>query len=241
MASRIQKILARSGVASRRTIEAWIQQGHITVNGHVAKLGQSIQAGDQVLVNGRKVDLQWELMPQVLMYHKPCGELCTRHDPEGRDTIYAGLPALDQGKWVSIGRLDINSEGLLLLTNDGDIAHRQMHPSSAIVREYLVKLSAQVDPGQIKKLNKGVLLDDGPAKFDRIVLHADASHPWYKVQVREGRNRLVRRLWQSQGVWVSRLIRIRYGDVRLPRSLRPGAYQMLDASVVSKMLNKGET
>lgn len=235
MVERIQKVLARSGLASRRTIERWLKQDRITVNGHTAQLGQSIQHGDKVRLDGRVVDLHWQLPPQVLMYHKPCGEICTRHDPQGRTTVYAHLPELKQGKWVSIGRLDINSEGLLLLTNDGEIAHRQMHPSRAILREYLVKLSAPVRSDQVDMLKKGIFLEDGLAKFNAVMLHAAGAHPWYKVQVREGRNRLVRRLWQTQGVLVSRLMRTRYGEVRLPKSLRPGKYQMLPDSVVSSM------
>lgn len=228
MSERLHKILARQGVGSRRAIESMMREGRLEVNGQVAVIGQGYAPGDEVRLDGVLLSIQSVIEPQVLLYNKPLGELCTHDDPQGRPTIYQNLLPCKEGKWISIGRLDINSEGLLLLTNDGEIAYRQMHPSSAIVREYLTRLSKPVNRQQLNQLVRGVQLDDGPARFDQVTLHQDGRHPWYRVQVSEGRNRLVRRVWESVGVMVSRLIRIRYGDVVLPRALKAGEVMAMD-------------
>lgn len=232
MSERLHKVLARQGVGSRRAIESMMREGRVEVNGALAQIGQAYAPGDEVRLDGELLAIQLVIEPRVLIYHKPLGELCTHDDPEGRPTIYQNLLPCEEGKWISIGRLDINSEGLLLLTNDGEIAYRQMHPSSAIVREYLTRLSKPVNRQQLNQLVRGVRLDDGPARFDQVTLHQDGRHPWYRVQVSEGRNRLVRRVWESVGVMVSRLIRIRYGDVVLPRGLKPGEVMIMDPADV---------
>jgi 23S rRNA pseudouridine2605 synthase len=222
MSERIQKVLARSGVASRRKIEALILQGVVLVNDRQAVLGQAITPQDVVKVCGQHVRCLWDVKPQVLLYYKPIGEICTHSDPEGRPTVFQKLPAVEHGKWISVGRLDINSEGLLLVTNHGVWAHRLMHPSFAVRRVYLVRLAVPPTDQMVARLLAGVVLEDGPARFDRAELHRSGKHPWYRVQVSEGRHRLVRRLWQSQNCLVSRLMRVQYGPVCMPKSMRPG-------------------
>lgn len=228
---RIQKILARVGFASRRGIEAWIVAGRIRVNGELAVLGQRVASGDVLSLDGKRID--WECVPgptEMLLYNKPLGQICSHADPGGRPTVYDVLPKPSWGKWISVGRLDVNSEGLLLLTNDGDIAHRLMHPSHSILRHYLVRLSASVTAEQLRALKRGVCLEDGMARFEQIwPQRGSERHPWYKVQVSEGRNRLVRRLWESQAVMVSRLIRLRFGDWVLPKALPAGRFQAVAA------------
>lgn len=237
-AERIQKVLARDGIASRRTLEVWIQEGRISVNGKTATLGQRIQPADHVKLNDKALTLNWSPMTQILIYHKPVGVICTHDDPKGKPTIYEHLPPLIEGKWISMGRLDINSEGLLLLTNDGALANAMMHPSNGTIRQYLVRLSSSVDSASIQELLRGVELEDGMAQFQQCTLHADGKHPWYRVQLCEGRNRLVRRLWASQGVMVSRLMRIRFGDIKLPKSLPAGAFESLSENTVRSLQKK---
>lgn len=235
---RLHKCLARAGCGSRRTIEAWIRAGRITVNGQAAKVGAAVAPGDVVCIDGRIVD--WERnvapLPRVLIYNKPSGEMCTRADPEGRATVFDRLPRV-AGRWVAVGRLDFTTLGLLLFTNDGDLAHRLMHPSSALEREYAVRILGEVSDDALRRLSTGVMLEDGIAHFDSI---ADAggqgSNHWYHVIVREGRNREVRRLWESQGVTVSRLMRVRYGPIALPKGLLPGRYRELDESEMKTLL-----
>jgi 23S rRNA pseudouridine2605 synthase len=224
---RIQKILARGGVASRREIEKWITDGRLKINGKVATLGARLNTGDHLQINDRVIN--WEKFAEqptrVLLYHKPTGEVVTRRDPEGRPIVFRRLPDLLAGRWIAVGRLDINTSGLLLLTNNGELANRLMHPSTEVQREYAVRILGHVADSTLARLQEGVELEDGPAKFDEIhFAGGEGANKWYNVIVSEGRNRLVRRLWESQNVVVSRLIRVRYGPVVLPDSLRAGSF-----------------
>jgi 23S rRNA pseudouridine2605 synthase len=222
---RLQKLLAGAGFGSRRTIEDWIRLGRVRVNGAVAQLGDRAGPRDRVEVDGRAVALQPSATVQsaLLVYHKPVGEMTTRRDPQGRPTVFERLPPAPGGRWIAIGRLDVNTSGLLLFTNDGGLAHRLMHPSSEVPREYLVRVRDQPTPAVLARLREGVLLEDGPARFDRIVQEPGSEgHGWFRVTLHEGRNREVRRIWSEVGHEVSRLTRIRFGSLVLPRDLRPG-------------------
>ncbi len=235
MKERIQKLLARAGYGSRREIERWIIAGDIKVNGALATTGQPISAQDTVVLRGRALNLSARLhaTPRVLVYHKKAGEICTMNDPESRPTVFDNLPKVQQGRWVMIGRLDINTDGLLLFTTDGELANRLMHPSREIEREYASRILGEVDADMLKRLQKGVELEDGSAKFIRIKdAGGEGANHWYHVVLAEGRNREVRRLWESQGVKVSRLIRIRYGNIQLPRYLRAGHSEELDTKAM---------
>ncbi|MBX2879560.1 MAG: pseudouridine synthase [Granulosicoccus sp.] len=236
MAERLQKILANTGLGSRRELESWIAGGEVRVNGQLAKLGDRASLDDDLVVKGRtyKVVTDDRQLRRVIMYHKPVGEVTTRDDPERRPTVFDRLPRLHHGRWIAVGRLDINTLGLILLTNDGELAHAMMHPSSEFERQYAVRVNGQVKPEVIERLSTGVELDDGLAKFDKIKVESDGDHAnhWYSVTVREGRNRLVRRLWESQGLQVSRLIRTRFGPVVLPRWLARGKVQELEAQAI---------
>lgn len=230
MSEKIQKLLANAGLGSRRQIEGWISEGRVIVNGKPAKLGDRITVDDKVRVDGRDINLikSAAKKTRVLLYHKPEGEICSRSDPEGRPTVFDHLPMLRNGRWICVGRLDFNTSGVLLLTNDGELANQLMHPSSQIEREYASRIQGTVTPAMLKNLKKGVTLDDGPAHFDQIVdAGGEGTNHWYHVMVKEGRNRLVRRLWESQEVKVSRLIRIRFGAITLPRELRRGRWTEL--------------
>ena len=219
--ARIQKVLADAGLGSRREIESWIAAGRITVNGRIAKLGDRLTSGDRVLLDGKPLALTTapsDSPMRVIAYHKPEGEIVTRQDPEGRPTIFAHLPPLTQGRWIAIGRLDINTSGLLLLTNNGELANRLMHPSQEIEREYAVRILGEAPRELLQRLVRGVELDDGPARFEEIVEsdpYSRGANRWYHVLLREGRNREVRRLWEAVGVKVSRLMRVRFGNVIL--------------------------
>lgn len=222
---RLQKVLAAAGVGSRRHVEDWIRAGRVSVNGAPAELGMKVQATDRVEVDGRRIHLEKRLdqSPRVLAYNKPEGMLTTRHDPEGRPTVFENLPALSRGRWIAVGRLDINTSGLLLFTNDGALADRLMHPSSEISREYACRVLGEVTEAAIMKLKKGVALDDGIARFETVEMAGgEGANQWFHVTLKEGRNREVRRLWESQGLQVSRLIRLRFGPIRLDRYLMRG-------------------
>jgi len=237
-AERLHKRLAQAGCGSRRAIEEWIRAGRITVNGEPAAVGAAVAPGDVVCIDGKVVN--WERaiapLPRVLIYNKPSGEVCTRADPEGRATVFDRLPRVD-GRWVAVGRLDFTTLGLLLFTNDGELAHRLMHPSTGMEREYAVRVLGQVDEAMLRRLRDGVMLEDGSAHFDSIIdAGGQGSNHWYHVVVREGRNREVRRLWESQGVAVSRLMRVRYGPISLPKGLLPGRYRELDDAEVNTLL-----
>ncbi|OGT34937.1 MAG: 23S rRNA pseudouridylate synthase B [Gammaproteobacteria bacterium RIFCSPHIGHO2_12_FULL_37_14] len=227
MTEKIQKILAHAGIASRRQIEVWIQAGRISVNGKIATLGDRMTYHDKVCVDGREIKLikSHQQKSRVLLYYKPEGELCTRHDPEGRPTIFERLPLMRNSRWICVGRLDFNTSGLLLITNDGTLANRLMHPSSQIEREYAVRVRGEVTPETITKLKKGIKLEDGIGHFNQITdAGGSGANRWYHVIVTEGRNRLVRRLWENLGFTISRLIRIRFGPIYLPAGLRRGQY-----------------
>lgn len=238
MTEKIQKILAHAGVGSRRQIEAWIQEGRITVNGKVAKVGDRITYHDEVAVDGRAIKLikSKNQKSRVLIYHKPEGEMCTRSDPEGRPTIFDRLPIIRNSRWICVGRLDFNTSGLLLITNDGELANLLMHPSTEIEREYAVRIRGEVPDEILNKLKKGVQLDDGLARFDQLTdAGGSGTNHWYHVVVKEGRNRLVRRLWEALGFTVSRLIRIRFGPVYLTSGLRRGRHTELTEDEVAQL------
>ncbi|MDD5755610.1 MAG: pseudouridine synthase, partial [Methylococcales bacterium] len=229
---RVQKVLARGGVASRREIERWITEGRLKINGVLVTQGAHLKAGDYLQLNDRV--LNWEkfaIQPtRVLIYHKPTGEIVTRHDPQGRPTIFASLPKLDTSRWIAVGRLDVNTSGLLLITNNGELANKLMHPSTEVEREYAVRILGDVPDEKIELLKQGIQLEDGEAKFDQIYfMGGEGANKWYHVIVSEGRNRLVRRLWEAQNVVVSRLMRVRYGPVVLSDGLRTGKCQELNA------------
>lgn len=244
MSEKIQKILANAGVASRRQVETLITEGRITVNGRKASIGDRMTYHDKVCVDGREIKLikSKNQKTRVLLYHKPEGEMCTRDDPEGRPTIFDSLPIIRNSRWICVGRLDFNTSGLLLITNDGDLAHQLMHPSSEIEREYAVRVRGDVDAFTLEKLEKGVQLEDGPARFNQIVDAGGAgSNHWYHVMVKEGRNRLVRRLWEALGFTVSRLIRIRFGPVHLPSGLKRGRFTELNEHDISQLIQFATT
>jgi 23S rRNA pseudouridine2605 synthase len=237
MSEKIQKVLANAGLASRRQIENWLREGRIAVDGTVAKLGDRITSDAKVKVDGREIKLvkSQEKNSRVILYHKPEGEICSRSDPEGRPTVFDHLPPLRNSRWISVGRLDFNTSGVLLLTNDGELANRLMHPSAEIEREYAVRVQGRVTPDMLKKLKKGVKLEDGMAHFDEIKdAGGEGTNHWYHVMVKEGRNRLVRRLWESQGLTVSRLMRIRFGEITLPRQLRKTKWMELDSEIFNE-------
>jgi 23S rRNA pseudouridine2605 synthase len=241
MSERLQKLLAASGHGSRRQIEQWIRAGRLTVNGQVAELGQRAEPNADIRLDDRplrQIDSA-TAEREVLIYHKPTGEVSTRSDPEGRPTVFEPLPSPRAGRWIVIGRLDVNTTGLLLFTTDGALAHRLMHPSSEIEREYLVRIRGNPSASDLARLKEGILLEDGPARFISIEPSGDprvdtgasadlaSSHSWFRVVLCEGRNREVRRLWQAVGFEVSRLMRIRFACVHLPRELRPGQWRCL--------------
>jgi 23S rRNA pseudouridine2605 synthase len=213
-------------------MEKWIEQGRISVNGKIATLGDRVELTDQVRSDGHLiVRTEEETVCRVLMYNKPEGELCSRKDPEGRDTVFDRLPKIKNGRWIAVGRLDINTSGLLLFTNDGELANRLMHPKHEIEREYAVRVFGNVDNAMINRLKKGVKLEDGDAKFSTIQKRPgdeDSLNTWFNVTLSEGRNREVRRLWESQEVQVSRLIRVNYGGLELHKRLPQGAWMELE-------------
>ncbi|AWM80365.1 23S rRNA pseudouridylate synthase B [Gammaproteobacteria bacterium ESL0073] len=228
---RIQKILSHLGIGSRRDIERWIADGRVKVNGMVATLGQRLEGNETITVDDRVVSIK-ELAPlrRVIIYNKPEGEVCTRSDPEGRPTVFERLPRLKTGRWINIGRLDINTSGLLLFTTDGELANRLMHPSYQMDREYAVRVRGEVTEEMMETLKAGVMLEDGLAKFSDIQAapEGDGLNRWYHCVVMEGRNREVRRLWESQGLVVSRLKRVRFGPVFLTASLSVGRWREMD-------------
>ncbi|WP_158885012.1 pseudouridine synthase [Rhodanobacter sp. L36] len=235
---RLHKVLANAGLGSRRMLEVRIQSGEVELNGAPASIGTSVHAGDRVVLDGKQFVVATDSRDdtEVLIYHKPEGVLTTRDDPEGRPTVFEQLPRLKGARWVAVGRLDINTTGLLLLTTDGELANALMHPKSGLEREYLCRVHGEVPDEIIERLKAGVELDDGPARFDEIaIISRGGSHSWFRVVIREGRNREVRRLWDSQGFLVSRLKRIRYGKIELPRGLRRGDCESLDAESVKQL------
>jgi 23S rRNA pseudouridine2605 synthase len=227
---KIQKVLARAGFGSRREMENWITQGRVKINGKVAALGDRAGADDSLVVDGKKVANASPdaVIPRVLIYNKPENEICSRRDPEGRPSVYDHLPMIKHGRWVAVGRLDFNTSGLLLFTTDGELANKLMHPSAGIDREYAVRVLGDVSDEMLKSMLKGVMIDEHICRFTDVRFFAgEGRNRWYHVVIMEGRNREVRKLWESQGVKVSRLKRVRYGPVFIPSRIKKGQlYEM---------------
>jgi 23S rRNA pseudouridine2605 synthase len=222
-------------LGSRREIEGWIAAGRVTLNGAVAKLGARASPSDEIRVDGKPVARPGAQPPRVLLYHKPVGELVTRSDPQGRRTVFAALPP---GRWVAVGRLDLNSSGLLLLTDSGELANRLMHPRYGLEREYAARVRGELQAGEKKQLLEGITVDGEPARFERIQTYREGEgrNRWYRVILKEGRNREVRRLFEALGHAVSRLVRLRYGPVDLPADLAPGRWRELRNPVILQKL-----
>jgi 23S rRNA pseudouridine2605 synthase len=233
---KLQKVLARTGKGSRREIEAMISAGRVSVGGNTAYLGDRVEGTEQIRIDGHQVKLtaQEDDLCRVLMYNKPEGEMCTRKDPEGRATVFDRLPPLESGRWVAVGRLDINTSGMLLFTTDGELANRLMHPSQKVEREYAVRVFGEINEAMLQTLRTGVKLEDGMARFQKITYRGgEGRNHWFHVVLSEGRNREVRRLWESQDVQVSRLIRVRYGDMEMQRQLPLGGWTELGLKEVN--------
>ncbi|MBV1876676.1 MAG: rRNA pseudouridine synthase [Pseudomonadales bacterium] len=234
MSDKLQKVLANLGLGSRRGMEVWISEGRITVNGKQAKLGDRVEPEDRILVDGKPVSSK-ALTHRFILYNKPSNEICSRKDPEGRKSVFDRLPNLKNQRWVSVGRLDFSTSGLLLFTTDGNLANKLMHPSSNIEREYAVRVLGDVSADKIEALKEGVLLDDGHAKFSDVKKgqeEDESANQWYYVVLMEGKNREVRRLWESQGLTVSRLKRVRYGSFFIPSRVKAGQFTDLKAKDV---------
>lgn len=238
---KIQKVLAAAGFDSRRGVEKAIEAKEIFVNGKLISLGARVKPGDKIQWGKRSYivpeGVAAGLSVQVLLYNKPEGEICSRNDPEGRPTVFDRLPYLKSGRWVSVGRLDFNTSGLLLFTNDGELANKLMHPASEIDREYSVRVQGHVDDETLQRLCDGVLLDDGMAKFTQIARgnEGKGANNWFYCVVKEGRNREVRRLWESQDLRVSRLKRVRYGPILIPSYVRQGQWIELDEKSIKQL------
>ncbi|MBZ9557828.1 MULTISPECIES: 23S rRNA pseudouridine(2605) synthase RluB [unclassified Modicisalibacter] len=235
---KLQKVLARAGLGSRREMETAISAGRVKVNGEVAKLGDRVEVRDRVSVDDNPVNLRADadVSRRVIMYNKPEGELCTRKDPEGRHTVFERLPRLKGERWIAIGRLDINTSGLLLFTTDGELANRLMHPSTQIEREYAVRVMGQVQREHVVNMVEGVMLEDGPARFTDVQeFGGEGINTWFHVVIMEGRNREVRRLWESQGLTVSRLKRVRYGNIFLDKRAKAGEWVELSQEEIDDL------
>lgn len=236
---RVQKVLANLGLGSRREIESWIEAGRLTVNNQLAHLGDRITGRERIRLDGRELRLpqRLTLRRRVIVYNKPEGEVVTRHDPEGRPTVFDKLPTLHQGRWIAVGRLDINSSGLLLLTTDGELANRLMHPSREVERKYAVRVMGEVTREEIQRLTGGVELEDGPARLESVrEAGGEGVNRWYEAVIREGRKREVRRLWEAVGHRVSRLIRIRFANVSLGPRLFAGHWRDLELDELNGLL-----
>lgn len=234
---RIQKVLSNQGIGSRRQIDKLLQEGRIKVNGKQSKPGDQLKGGEKVTIDDKPVRLSRHIVkPKLLMYHKPIGLVSTRSDPQGRQTVFSQLPGLQQGRWIGIGRLDINTSGLLLFTTHGELANRLMHPSFELEREYAARVRGDVTAEKIKLLTSGIELEDGMARFDQVIDGGgQGTNHWYHVILREGKNREVRRLWEAVDVEISRLIRVRYHQFNLPKWLKPGKYRFFDDEVVQRL------
>lgn len=238
---RLQKVLANQGLGSRREIERWIEAGRVKLNGNSAKPGDRYTSDDRLFLDGRPLKIKGVKRPLTLgiMYYKLEGEVVTRSDEKDRKTIFDSLPACEHGRWINVGRLDLNSSGLMLLTNNGELANRLMHPKYRISREYAVRVLGKVSDEQIQNMLRGITLEDGPARFEMIKdAGGKGSNHWYHVSLREGRHREVRNLWGSQGIQVSRLIRIRFGAIKLDRKLKAGEYRELSPAELNQLLNE---
>jgi 23S rRNA pseudouridine2605 synthase len=235
---KLHKILAQAGLGSRRLMETWIREGKVMVNGTVATIGTRVKPSDSIRI-GRK-SVRWPAthrLPRVLIYHKPEGEIVSHEDPEGRTSVFEQLPQLRGAKWLAVGRLDYNTSGLLIFTTSGELANRMMHPRFAVEREYAVRIVGQLNAGQLERLRNGIELSDGLAKCDAVSDEGgEGSNHWYRIVLREGRNRVVRRLFEALGLTVSRLIRVRFGVVALPPRLKRGQVTSLPAAEVKRLL-----
>ena len=236
---RLQKALAASGVGSRREMEEWIQNGWVTVNGKVAQLGDKVQPEDQVLVKGSVIKLKWpDRLPRIILYYKQEGEIVSRDDPQGRVSIFDRLPQAASSRWVAIGRLDINTSGLLILTTSGELANRFAHPSFEVEREYAVRVLGELGMDEMRLLtSEGVMLEDGLARVERIHSQGgEGANKWYNVVLKEGRNREVRRIFEHFGLTVSRLVRTGFGPIGLPNRLKRGQFYELNAAEVVSVM-----
>lgn len=235
---KLQKILAQSGLGSRRGMEEWITGGRVTVNGKPATLGMRVGAGDQIKVGNRVIRARLESgLPRVLIYHKPEGEITSRNDPRGRPSVFDHLPKISGARWITVGRLDFNSCGLLLFTTSGELANRLMHPRFEIEREYAVRILGSLREDQLERLTTGIELEDGPAHFESVEARGgEGSNQWYHVVLREGRNREIRRLFENLGITVSRLMRVRYGPVELPARVKRGHSYELSADEARRFI-----
>lgn len=236
MSEKLQKVLARAGLGSRREMEALISAGRASIDGKVASLGDRVEQQHILRVDGKiiQVGVPEQTTCRVLTYHKPEGQLCTRKDPQGRPTVFSRLPRLKTGRWIAVGRLDINTSGLLIFTTDGELANRLMHPQFEVEREYACRVFGEVTPEALKRLSNGVKLEDGMAKFKSVkATGGEGINRWFNVVLTSGRNREVRRLWNSQGVQVSRLIRVRYGDILLEKHLPQGGWSEMPLAGVN--------
>ena len=239
MTEKLQKVLARAGFGSRREIETWIAKGRIKVNGKVAVIGDRVTDEDKIIVDGKKLAPQKKIREdrRVILYNKPENEVSTRSDPEGRRTVFDKLPPLKHGRWVSVGRLDLNTSGLMLFTTDGELANKLMHPSSQIEREYAVRILGDVTLEMVQEMHKGVIIEDHLCRFTDIQHYGgEGVNQWYHVVLLEGRNREVRKLWESQGVKVSRLKRVRFGPLFIPSSVVKGRFNELGKTEIEKLL-----
>lgn len=244
MTEKLQKVLARAGFGSRRQLEEWIVAGRVKVNGKVAQLGARVDDKDQIIVDGKKLAPQKKIREQtrIILYNKPEDEICTRSDPEGRPTVFDKLPPIRHGRWVSIGRLDINTSGLLLFTTDGELANKLTHPSSQVEREYAVRVMGEVTPDMVQAMHKGVIIDGDVCRFSDIQHYGgEGINQWYHVVLMEGKNREVRKLWESQGLQVSRLKRVRFGPIFIPSTIKRGTYQDLNNTEIEKLYRLVET
>ena len=239
MSEKLQKVLARAGFGSRREIEVWIGKGRVKVNGRIAVIGDRVEDTDKIIVDDKRLvtPSRHRKDRRILLYNKPENEICTRKDPEGRPTVFDKLPVVKRGRWISIGRLDINTSGLLLFTSDGELANKLAHPSSQIEREYAVRVMGQVTSDMVQRMHKGLLIDGHLCRFTDIQYFAGKGvNRWYHVVTMDGRNREVRKLWESQGLKVSRLKRVRFGPIFIPSAVKRGQFQELSGNEVDKLL-----
>ncbi len=236
MSEKLQKVLARAGIGSRREMELLISEGRASIDGTKATLGDRVEDTQLIRVDGQIIKVESEQLSvcRVLTYHKPEGELCTRKDPQGRPTVFTRLPRMKSGRWIAVGRLDVNTSGLLIFTTDGELANRLMHPKFEVEREYACRVFGEVTDEVLRNVRQGVELEDGPAKFNSVkATGGEGINRWFNVTLSSGRNREVRRLWESQGLKVSRLIRVRYGEVLLEKHLPQGGWAELDLTTVN--------
>lgn len=240
---KIHKVLAQAGLGSRREMESLIREGKVRVNGEPAQVGMRVRAGDVIRVGRRQVTVRDDAkLPRVILYHKPEGEIVSHDDPQGRPSVFEKLPAMRRGKWLAVGRLDYNTSGLLIFTTSGELANRLMHPRFEVEREYAVRIIGKLPDDKVKDLTRGVRLEDGVARFEELEERGGRGlNNWYRVVLREGRNRVVRRMFDAVGYKVSRLMRVRFGMVSLPFGLRRGGWRELEANQTAHLMDWSET